>query len=272
MGDTLLFDNIYAPFATRTSALDFATILHHVEESGNEYTVTEADENTIAQIEVFDSSDSGDIVLFAFLPDETGQELIMSVSFLRQYANREVSLSNYSPDRAEEYDKLSTHVIGEAATTATDIHSQKAFLFGVGVTPAPVISHTPEPFELDFELAPTLENGKLVVEVITNLPVGTRCMLQLENESAGYKAQSSVELSAQSIPRVTFSANNDALPAGVYDLSFNTAIYAVQPDAVKAVIGNDYENLISDLKSVGSIGTVIRYNMSVHIEDGVLVF
>lgn len=56
-------------------------------------------------------------------------EVIMLVSYFQFSSNSEVSLSNYRGDNSFQYDKYTTHVLGEPNINVNNTQDQTLFLF-----------------------------------------------------------------------------------------------------------------------------------------------
>ena len=123
---TKLFKKIYIPYAAREKKCAFSGVNSYVKSSGFKYKTVKPSKKESGKITVY--AKNGDYVLFSFY-DCNGLDVIMSVSYYSKENDCEVSRSNYSSDNAEEYDQLSTHIIGDSEEEVDSIDEQCLFLF-----------------------------------------------------------------------------------------------------------------------------------------------
>ncbi|MCI9537127.1 MAG: hypothetical protein HFG35_02390 [Eubacterium sp.] len=123
---TKLFKKIYIPYAAREKKCAFSGVNSYVKSSGFKYKTVKPSKKESGKITVY--AKNGDYVFFSFY-DCNGLDVIMSVSYYSKENDCEVSRSNYSSDNAEEYDQLSTHIIGDSEEEVDSIDEQCLFLF-----------------------------------------------------------------------------------------------------------------------------------------------
>lgn len=123
---TDFFETVYAPYANREKPFNFYEVKAFSESCGYKTEITNPSDEEVGTIIITD--DNGDYVYFAFSPIN-GVETIMIVSFYQASSNSEVSLDNYSSDGSRQYDRLSTHVIGESEMNVKSVDQQRQFLF-----------------------------------------------------------------------------------------------------------------------------------------------
>lgn len=124
---TQLFSDIYIKYAKREKSFDFNSVKSFVTSSQYKTEITEPEIDVLGKITVKD--DVGDTVFFAFTPNSSGIQMIMTVTYFHSESNSEVSLSNYSTDSSPQYDSFATHVIGEERQEVSGINEQIDFLF-----------------------------------------------------------------------------------------------------------------------------------------------
>lgn len=123
---TKLFKKIYVPYATRENTSVFSAVSSYVKASGFKSKIVKPSKKEPGEITVH--AKNGDSVFFSFY-ECNGLDMIMSVSYYSEKNNREVSRSNYSDNNDAEYDKLSTHVIGDSKEEVDSVDEQCSFLF-----------------------------------------------------------------------------------------------------------------------------------------------
>lgn len=124
---TKLFNKIYVPYASRKNPFAFTAVEQYVKSSGFKYKSKKPSSTEVGEIKV--TAKNGDYVYFVFY-SANNVEVIMTVSYYQKEYDSEVSLSNYSSDNSQAYDKLSTHIIGEEDEEVDDVDDQREFLFG----------------------------------------------------------------------------------------------------------------------------------------------
>lgn len=96
-------------------------------------------------------------------------------------------------------------------------------------------------------------DGRVRVLGTTNLPHGMTLMTDLRKVGAKYFAQDKVEVINGRISTAWFSDGGKALPSGAYEVNISSPLPALQPAAVRAVIGQIGENLSGPITtSMGS--------------------
>jgi hypothetical protein len=96
-------------------------------------------------------------------------------------------------------------------------------------------------------------DGRVRILGTTNLPRGMTLMADLRKVDAEYFAQDKVEVVNGRISTTWFSDAGKALPSGAYEVNISSPLPALQPAAVRAVIGQKGENLSGPTKtSMGS--------------------
>lgn len=128
---TALFDSIYVPLAQREKPTNLEAVIALAESLGYECNGVKADENTLGTVMVHGLD--GDYIYLAynvFMGMWGDSESAFTVTYHRESSNSEVSWSNISSDGLEEYDRLSTHVIGESEVEVSGVDVQRSFLFG----------------------------------------------------------------------------------------------------------------------------------------------
>lgn len=96
-------------------------------------------------------------------------------------------------------------------------------------------------------------DGRVRIFGGTNLPHGMVLMLDLRKVGTKYFAQDKVEVINGRIVSEWFSDGGKPLPSGTYEIGISSPLPALQPVAVRAVIGQDGENLVGPIMtSMGS--------------------
>ncbi|MEO5573865.1 MAG: hypothetical protein ABIR48_05210 [Gammaproteobacteria bacterium] len=99
---------------------------------------------------------------------------------------------------------------------------------------------------IDVEISPELEkgiDGRVRILASTNLPHGMILMLDLRKVGSKYFAQDEVEVITGRIASTWFSDGGKPLPSGTYEIVISSPLPDLQSTAVRAVIGQDGENL-----------------------------
>lgn len=110
--------------------------------------------------------------------------------------------------------------------------------------------------ELNIEISLDLEqgtDGRVRIRGKSNLPHGMALMLNLRNTETKYFAQDKVEVVDGRIVSSWFSDRGKPLRAGTYDIGVSSPLPALQPQAVRTIIGQTGENLLGAVRtSMGS--------------------
>lgn len=123
-----LFKDIYLPYANREKPFAFVAVKEFAQ-NANSYDV-EIQDPTAENIGTITFKDTnGDSVFFAFATNESGIDVIMTLSYHQAATDSEVSLSNYSSDCAPQHDIFDTHIIGEQEIEVNGPDEQQDFLF-----------------------------------------------------------------------------------------------------------------------------------------------
>jgi len=126
---------------------------------------------------------------------------------------------------------------------------------------ASLSTSNPRPLAL-YVVASPIPNGARLVGT-TNLPDGTELMLNLSRASvsAGEKVMVSGGTFAQDLrPR-----DGKAIPPGDYEVWIMSPLGSLQPEAVKAQLGPEYEALTGPLLVRDEIGRVIEYRSKINL-------
>lgn len=117
-----------------------------------------------------------------------------------------------------------------------------------------------------------VEGGKIAFDITTNLPDGADLMLTLINGDFNtddhFMAQQHVTVSGGVATSEPFSNNGEPI-TGDYDLSVSMSIPSAQPDTVRAVIGENGENLtgsiVTDTKAISALFLVLAGDNDIFI-------
>lgn len=93
---------------------------------------------------------------------------------------------------------------------------------------------------------PIYKNGKLVVEIETDLPNETRAVLTIVSDENEYFAQDELSISGQKTSSNEFSVNGKDLPKGNYNISLIIPVTEVQPESVQEIVGENFKNIKSE--------------------------
>lgn len=85
--------------------------------------------------------------------------------------------------------------------------------------------------------------GKVQVVGEADVPDGMKLMIGLHNPQARYSAQDKVEVQRGRFESAAFSNRGAALPSGKYEVSISSPTPSLQPRSVRAVIGENGQNL-----------------------------
>ena len=121
-----LFNDVYAWYADNQFSLEYQYATMRLNGFDYKFETVDPSEEDIGQVKVY-SNDSDDYVWMSFFP-YNGVELLTQVSFYQASTNREVSVSNFSENRAPQYSKYDVHIIGSEETTVSSIQEQRSFL------------------------------------------------------------------------------------------------------------------------------------------------
>lgn len=122
--------------------------------------------------------------------------------------------------------------------------------------------------------AKTEGGDKPTVIGVTNLPDGTELMVTVKRGESGYMAQAKARVSNNGFRAGPFSQQGAPLNPGTYIIEISTPIAAVQPPAVRSVIGQDGSNLEGPLVQASTFGgkviggKVIEYQTSFTVGSG----
>jgi hypothetical protein len=98
-------------------------------------------------------------------------------------------------------------------------------------------------------------DGRIRLLGTTNLPNGMELMIELHKVGGGYAAQDKVAVANGRFTSDWFSERGKPIPPGTFEISVSSPLPALQPEAVRAVIGQTGENL------TGSISTMMGSKM-----------
>ncbi len=123
---TDLFKSVYLPYANRENPWVFNLVKQFAQSTDYEITITEPSSETMGTIKL--TAENGDYVYFNFKPlDDI--DIIMTINYYQTASESEVSLSNYSSDGSPQYDRYTTHVLGELESDVSSTQEQQLFLF-----------------------------------------------------------------------------------------------------------------------------------------------
>ena len=106
--------------------------------------------------------------------------------------------------------------------------------------------------ELNVDLSLELErgaDGRVRILGKTNLPHGMELMLGLRGTSSKYFAQDQGAVIDGRIVSSWFSEGSKPLRSGTYEIEVSSPLPALQPQAVRAVIGQTGENLVGPIRT-----------------------
>ena len=101
------------------------------------------------------------------------------------------------------------------------------------------------------------ENRRPKIVGDTNLPDGTELMFSIEGNSVRYDGQDKATVQSGHFQCKAFDKDSNDLDAGQYIAKVLMPIPAVQPPAVRAVIGEQGENLKGSLVKKGNLGITV---------------
>lgn len=120
---------------------------------------------------------------------------------------------------------------------------------------------TSTPLVLSVTASPLNHGARLLG--ITNLPDGTELMLRISRASVSASAK--VAVSKGGFAQDLYPNGGNAIPPGDYEVSVGTPLGDLQPEAVKAQLGSQYEALTGPFVTKGEFGRVIEYQAKVRI-------
>lgn len=129
---TDLFESVYVPYATRQKDFTFEDIeldiKAYAESNEVSFDMKDATSDSLGTITLYDGS--GDYIFFGFSYfGGTNLQILCTVSYFQDASNSEVALSNFSSYGEAQYDKYTTHVIGELDNEVLGVDEQREFLF-----------------------------------------------------------------------------------------------------------------------------------------------
>ncbi|MFP3154425.1 hypothetical protein LQZ18_08350 [Lachnospiraceae bacterium ZAX-1] len=135
---------------------------------------------------------------------------------------------------------------------------------------APMVApSTPEPIKLELSMTEEIIDGKLIVEISTNLPDETHGIMSVHCEELNFTAQEDLIIRDGKTTCGPFSNGGEPLDSGNYVLGFSTPLSRLQPDSVQEVIGDSYSNFTSEYISTDGLGAniVLEKNTSIESEN-----
>ena len=106
--------------------------------------------------------------------------------------------------------------------------------------------------EVSFDVSVDENGGKPIFTINTNLPDETSLMLTLNGNN--YTAQAQVTVKDGVTSSNAFSSNGNSLAEGEYVLTVSMSIPKLQPDNVRAIIGESGENMTGEYVEASGIG------------------
>lgn len=106
--------------------------------------------------------------------------------------------------------------------------------------------------EVSFDVSVDENGGKPIFTINTNLPDETNLMLTLNGNN--YTAQTQVTVKNGITSSNAFSSNGNSLTDGEYVLTVSMSIPKLQPDNVRAIIGESGENMTGEYVEASGIG------------------
>lgn len=106
--------------------------------------------------------------------------------------------------------------------------------------------------EVSFDVSVDENGGKPIFTINTNLPDETSLMLTLNGNN--YTAQVQVTVKDGVTSSNAFSSNGNSLAEGEYVLTVSMSIPKLQPDNVRAIIGESGENMTGEYVEASGIG------------------
>jgi hypothetical protein len=132
----------------------------------------------------------------------------------------------------------------------------------VGDVGSPVSSA--ERFAVKFVATAQGDAHKPTIVGRTNLPAGTELIVSLEREASAYKAESkSVVGSDGCFTSEPFSQGGEPINPGAYVIDVLMPVTGVQPQSVRAIVGDRGQNIIGPLvKRFAHLGKIAEYKAS----------
>lgn len=228
-------------------------------------------------IKIVDNHTSdNDYIFITFKDTEHDDSLRISsmVSYFYEKEELEVSLANYSPDDKSKYDNLYIKKIGGSESKVDSIEEQIVFLNTTKneykverekLAKTVAENTIDEPIRLEFTVTHSLEEGKLLVSINTNLPDGTQGQVNVSSSTSDYSGSDKFKVNKGAAQAGYFSMQGDSLPSGSYKVSVTTPLSEHQPDSALVLLGDNYENYIGDIFVDGDRGRSIGYSFQVDI-------
>jgi hypothetical protein len=110
----------------------------------------------------------------------------------------------------------------------------------------------------------SMVSGGVFIIGSTNLPDNTKLSVTIQNDQ-GYSNQTECAVSAKSFQAGPFGSKDNPLTPGNYNVEIVTAAPGTQPDSVKALIGNNGQNLIGDMTVFGPTGRIVDYQTTIAV-------
>lgn len=101
----------------------------------------------------------------------------------------------------------------------------------------------------------------------TSLPDGTQGMVTIQSKTTNERAQDRFTIQGGRFKAGPFSSGGEGLEPGSYTLDVTIAIAQVQPPQVKAVIGQNGENLRGPLVKRGSLGPSVELVQDFRLDE-----
>ena len=167
-------------------------------------------------------------------------------------------------DRPGDEDYIFNIVLYDLIPLAADMSDQEANGYQEYVVEASV---EVEVVDLELDVAhELLEDGRLLVDIRSNLPDGTRMMTTVRDHVRDATFQDSGYFANGELQTGPFSAGGEALPTGEYEIRLTLPISAVQSEEVRPYLGEDYANFNSPLFEYGVVGRILSYVFHIIVE------
>jgi hypothetical protein len=131
----------------------------------------------------------------------------------------------------------------------------------VGFLAAPAMAMAATPLKLD--LTATVDERKVLVVGVTNLPDGTNLLVSVRRKESRFYADDKTKVSDGKFRAGPFSDKKEPLSPGRYMVEVMAPLAAVQPRPVQTTLGKDYSNFTGPLVRKEKYGTIIRRETSV---------
>lgn len=271
--DNDLFNKVYYKIASRDQVHEKNAVIVYLE--ANDFIFDEDIELNSFKVED-DKTEDSDYVYIKFeeIEDEPDLELISSISYFLEDEELEVMFTNYSPKKEVKYDDLKTHKVGESDKKVNSLEEQIIFLKKTKnehkankdkVKEKASENKKNDPIELVLDVEETIEDGKVLFKINTNLPNNTTGSVALVNKNIDYTAQDGFEVKDGKSEAGPYSMKGEPLPSGTYKVSISTPLAQIQSDDVFIEIGEDYNNYIGDKFNDGDMGRNISYSFEINI-------